>query len=68
MDGQDNFMALIAQADNPRLAQAIEEFEETTAILFDPPIKQHLSLRKRLGLLFNKLLRRYVYILLGGTS
>ncbi len=36
LEGQDNFMALIAQADNPRLAQALEEFEETAAILFDP--------------------------------
>lgn len=36
LEGQDNFMALIAQADNPRLAQVLEEFEETAAILFDP--------------------------------
>jgi hypothetical protein len=36
-------MALIAQVDNPRLAQAIEEFEETADILFGPPAKQHLS-------------------------
>ncbi len=34
MDGQDNFMALIVQIDNPRLAQALEEFEETADILF----------------------------------
>lgn len=44
LEGQDNFMALIAQVDNPRLAQAIEEFEETADILFGPPAKQHLSL------------------------
>ena len=43
LEGQDNFMALIAQVDNPRLAQAIEEFEETADILFGPPAKQHLS-------------------------
>jgi hypothetical protein len=58
MEGQDNFMALIAQADNPRLAQALEEFEETAAILFDPPIKRHLGLRNRLGILFKYMLRR----------
>lgn len=37
-------VALIAQVDNPRLAQAIQEFEETADILFGPPAKQHLSL------------------------
>jgi hypothetical protein len=58
MEGQDNFMALIAQADNPRLAQVLEEFEETAAILFDPPIKRRQSLRNRFEILFNKLLRR----------
>ena len=42
LEGQDN-IALIAQVDNPRLAQAVEEFEETADILFGPPAKQHLS-------------------------
>ena len=37
MEGQDNFMAIIAKVDNPRLPQVIEEFEETISILFDPP-------------------------------
>lgn len=35
LEGQDNFMALISRTDNPRLQQAIEEFEETISILFD---------------------------------
>ena len=37
MEGQDNFMAIIARIDNPRLPQVIEEFDETISILFDPP-------------------------------
>ena len=48
LEGQDNFMALIAQSDNPRLAQVIEEFEETAGILFGLPSKSHLSLSERL--------------------
>lgn len=44
LDGQDNFMALIAQADNPRLAQAIEEFEETAEILFGKPSKRRMPM------------------------
>jgi len=35
MDGQMNFMAIISRKDNPRLQQAIEDFEETVAFLFD---------------------------------
>ena len=37
MEGQDNFMAIIVKADNPRLSQAIKEFEETASILFYNP-------------------------------
>lgn len=37
MEGQDNFMAIIAKIDNPRLPRVIEEFDETVSILFDPP-------------------------------
>lgn len=35
MDGQMNFMAIISRKDNPRLQEAIKEFEETVAFLFD---------------------------------
>ena len=35
MDGQLNFLAIISRNDNPRLQQAIKEFEETIAFLFD---------------------------------
>ena len=35
MDGQMNFMAIILRNDNPCLHQAISEFEETIAFLFD---------------------------------
>ena len=35
MEGQDNFMAIILRRDNPRLKEAIEEFEEIAALLFD---------------------------------
>ena len=35
MDGQKNFMAIISRKDNPKLKQAIIEFEETISFLFD---------------------------------
>ena len=35
MDGQKNFMAIISRKDNPKLQQAISEFKETIAFLFD---------------------------------
>ena len=35
MEGQMNFMAIISRKDNPRLQEAIEEFDETTFFLFD---------------------------------
>ena len=35
MDDQMNFMAIISRKDNPRLQQAIKEFEETICFLFD---------------------------------
>ena len=35
MDGQMNFLAIISRKDNPRLQEAIKEFEETVAFLFD---------------------------------
>jgi hypothetical protein len=35
MEGQNNFMALLARRDNSRLAEVIEEFDETVALLFD---------------------------------
>ena len=35
MDDQMNFMAMISRKDNPRLQQAISEFKETIAFLFD---------------------------------
>lgn len=35
LEGQDNFMALISRLDNPKLQQAIREFDETISILFD---------------------------------
>ena len=53
MDGQDNFMALIAQIDNPRLA--IEEFEETADILFGTPTRKPFSLWEKLKKCFYKL-------------
>ena len=34
LEDQENFMAIILRIDNPRLALAIEEFEETAALLF----------------------------------
>ena len=37
MDGIMNFLAIISRRDNPRLTQAIEEFDETISFLFDPP-------------------------------
>jgi len=37
MDGIMNFLAIISRRDNPRLPQAIEEFDETISFLFDPP-------------------------------
>ena len=56
MDGQDNFMALIAQIDNPKLAQAIEEFEETADILFGTPTRKPFSLWEKLKKCFYKLI------------
>ena len=38
MEGQLNFMALFSRTDNPRLQQALDEFEETVSLLFDPPV------------------------------
>lgn len=35
MDGKMNFMAIIGRLDNPRLQQAINEFEEAVDFLFD---------------------------------
>ena len=35
LEGQDNFMTLISRLDNPKLQQAIKEFDETISILFD---------------------------------
>ena len=35
MDGQTNFMAIISRRDNPRLEDAIQEFEYTVTFLFD---------------------------------
>ena len=35
MDGKMNFMAIIGRLDNPRLQQAINEFEEAVGFLFD---------------------------------
>ena len=35
MEGQMNFMAIISRKDNPRLQDAIEEFDETVSFLFD---------------------------------
>ncbi|MCH5178877.1 MAG: hypothetical protein J1F13_04265 [Prevotellaceae bacterium] len=35
MEGQMNFLAIISRKDNPKLPQAIKEFEETIAFLFD---------------------------------
>lgn len=34
LEGQDNFMAILSRLDNPKLSLAIEEFNETTALLF----------------------------------
>jgi hypothetical protein len=34
LEGQNNFMAIVSRKDNPRLPLAIEEFEETVALLF----------------------------------
>lgn len=39
MNGQMNFLAIISRKDNPKLPQAIEEFDETISFLFDPPEK-----------------------------
>lgn len=35
LEGQKNFLALFSRKDNPHLTQAIEEFDETVALLFD---------------------------------
>ena len=35
LDGQPNFTAFFSRKDNPRLAQQIDEFNETIAMLFD---------------------------------
>ncbi|MBR1541405.1 MAG: hypothetical protein IJ628_02210 [Bacteroidaceae bacterium] len=35
MEGQENFMAIIARRDNQRLQQVIDGFDEITAMLFD---------------------------------
>ena len=58
MDGQDNFMALIASIDNPRLAQAIEEFEETVDILFGQQKRQNIGIWKRLKVFFCYLFKK----------
>ncbi len=34
IEGQDNFIALIAKKDNPHLAKSMAEFDETVEILF----------------------------------
>ena len=36
MDGEMNFLAIISRITNPRLAEVIEEFDETISFLFDP--------------------------------
>ncbi len=36
MDGEMNFLAIISKITNPRLAEVIEEFDETISFLFDP--------------------------------
>jgi hypothetical protein len=48
-------MALIAQIVNPRLAQAIKEFEETADILFGTPTRKPFSLWGQLKKCFYKL-------------
>lgn len=35
MDGKMNFMAIIGRLDNPKLLQAIKEFEDAVDFLFD---------------------------------
>ena len=35
MEGQMNFMAMLSRLDNPHLADAVEEFDETVALIFD---------------------------------
>lgn len=35
MEGQMNFMAIISRRDNPRLQEAIQEFEDTISFIFD---------------------------------
>lgn len=35
LENQDNFIALISRIDNPKLSEAIEEFDEIISILFD---------------------------------
>ena len=35
MEGQMNFMAIISRKDNPRLQEAIQEFEDTISFIFD---------------------------------
>ena len=57
LEGQDNFMALIGQIDNPRLAQAIEEFEETAEILFGSPSNRQLNLWKKIRRFLDNLKR-----------
>lgn len=37
MDGQMNFIAIFSRRHNPRLAEVIEEFNETISFLFDSP-------------------------------
>ena len=36
MDGEMNFLAIISRITNPRLAEVIDEFDETISFLFDP--------------------------------
>ena len=58
LEDQNNFMALIAKVDNPRLDQAIEEFEETAEILFGLPPNQHNSLWKKFCRFIKRILHK----------
>ena len=58
LEDQDNFMALIAKVDNPRLDQVIEEFEETADILFGSPSNQHIGLWEK----FYRFIRNITFV------
>lgn len=67
LEDQDNFMALIAKVDNPRLNQAMEEFDETAEILFGEPPHQHITkinnnMKKDIKIYYSK--KRAVAVLL----